>query len=394
VNKTKYALLIYATIGIMVTLVVSRFILYEQVIQDYLNDFASYYYASQMFVNQHTPLIYDQVYSGMILNGVVYRYFPSFLVAIYPLTLMPLLPAYATFEIISMVLNVLSIYISIKIMQHLDKSEEMMKVFLFLACSCLVQVYNYSVIAAGQVSNILLFLLMLSLWFNIRGKENISNFILGIAFMFKPPIMIVLLVFQILSKDFKKMMKRAFFVFLPMIFDICCFLFIPGFLSAYYKLNFEFFKNDTLAPVITITNAIETFTNLPILPLVLVPMIMLIILGYWLSKKIEESRRSIFYYMYGIMVFYINYQQIWDHEMLYLFPFIALWLALNMNDMLVKSKKKNKLLFALLPFLIDASFLMWHMNVEPIYIFWIAPALFLGYCYYILYSIYSKNKIS
>src|SRR5690606_348950 len=87
----------------------------------------------------------------------------------------------------------------------------------------------------GQVSSILSIILLLSLKYYLEGMEKKGSFLIGFSLFVKP--ISFLVIFFILIKDPKKIIKNIFYIILPLIPDAVFFIIRPKMLESFLISN-------------------------------------------------------------------------------------------------------------------------------------------------------------
>ncbi|HME52167.1 MAG TPA: glycosyltransferase 87 family protein [Candidatus Lokiarchaeia archaeon] len=370
VKQQRFIILVQVIYAVLTTILISYFVLYTMLTQNYLNDFAVYYYSSVIFHTSNPLFIFDPLYERLFYNILVWRYFPSILILFTPLTLLPLIPAFAVYNGISVVLNVLTLFVGLMIIKQLDASKN--RSYAILAALCFVQTFNIANFGAGQISSFVAFTSMLSLYFLMKKKEAAGYILLGFTIAFKPA-MIFVIILQIPARNLMRMIKRVIFIILPLSLDIALFLGIPGLLHQYIWVNFDYFIGGFYPSVSLASILINIFPNLSIsTPEFIIMAGVLLIFAFQLRKRVDPSQVILFNFVFGAFIYFISYGTVWDSQFVYLFPFLALWFALNWKGDIIKLG----LIFFAIPTIMDALYLLYNFVSLPV-LCYIAPVLFL-----------------
>ncbi len=291
---------------------------------DNLNDFSAYYYAAlELF--QNPVNIYNEAYFASKFL-FVFRYFPAMLVIIfYPLTALDLIPAYVLFSVISYILNLVNVYLVVAIIRKFAKNFNQKIIELFVA-SMLVLPFWIDFYVQGQISCILVFVLLLSLHFYLKGKEVVGSLLLGFSLVLKPITffqIIFIIVTALMAKDIKSALKRGLFILIPLIPDAIMFLTIDGLLEGFLYVNFA-----TTSPAIfsvSFSNFLVSVLGLYFRWVFFTCLAVSIIAGILILRKIKNPQdRILFSFIFGCFGYFLTQIDIWTNQYPLLFPFLIL----------------------------------------------------------------------
>ncbi len=291
----------------------------------HLNDFSVYYYAAQeLFKNP--ARIYDELYLEATYNVYAFRYFPAMLAYIfYPLTALPLVPAYALFTVLSYILNLANVYLVMAILRKFAKNFNQ-KVIEIFAAAMLVLPFWVDFYVAGQISCLLVFVLLLSMHFYLKGREVLGSLLLGISLVLKPITffqIIFILVSALLAKDIKSVIKRGIFILIPLIPDALLFLGIDGLLEGFLQINFA-----TTSPAIfsvSFANFFVSVLNLHFRWVFFTCLGVSVFIGILILRKIKNPQdRILFAFIFGTFGYFLTQIDIWTNQFPLVFPFLIL----------------------------------------------------------------------
>jgi len=291
----------------------------------HLNDFSSYYYAAkELFQN---PLhIYDEAYLAATYNVYVFRYFPAMLgIIFYPLTALPLIPAYALFTVMSYFLNLANIYLAIGIIRKFAKGFNQ-KVIEIFAATMLVLPFWIDFYVSGQISCLLVFVLLLSLRFYLNGREVWGSLLLGLSLVIKPITffqIIFILVSTLLAKNVKTTIKRGILIMLPLIPDALLFLAVPGLLDGFLRVNFG--GSSPAYFSVSFSNFFVALLKIDFMGVFIACLGGSITVGILMLRKIKDPQQQIlFSFVFGIFGYFLTQTDIWTNQLPLLFPFLLI----------------------------------------------------------------------
>jgi hypothetical protein len=343
------AILLNAIMCIITGIGISLLVLQDFYIQDHLNDYGIYYYASRVFIQGNPVNIYDAAFMDTTFNVFQYRYFPAILFIFYPLSLIPLIPSYLFFISLSFILNLGTFYLLLKIStrssndEHRPQISKMAMYFVIMTS----HVGNYS---AGQVASILAFLMVLSFYLFLTNHDLAGSFFIGVALVVKPVTIFVIL-FLLLDKNLKVIFKRGILIALALIPDLLVFLFVPGLLRGFIDLNFVYFTRTGVSPSISVSNVLVSLFGLPSTTVMLIGMAIMIPVCLFLLYKVPRGKMRVFMsFFLGLFTFFLIQPDVWSSQLLYLYPFVILAIPFIKTAW----KKNVTLLILLFPILCDA----------------------------------------
>ena len=330
---------------------------------DKLNDFASYYYTAQVLV-QNPLKIYDSAYLATTYNIYAFRYFPTvLLVVFYPLTAFNnVVAAYITFSIISYCINLASVLLLMAIIQKIGKPHDKSLVILCIATFFVLPSF-VDCYALGQISCIVAFVLLLSLYFYISGREFLGSLCLGFTLFLKPisffQIFFVLLI-AFTAADMKLFLKRGIGIVLPLVPDALWFLFTPGLLTGFINVNFMDTARTVPGPSLSFSNIFVSFGTPSFYATVGCAAAALVAGVFILSKLKLREDKLLFAFIFGMLAFFIAESDVWTNQIPTLYPFLII------AAIYCDSPKAKKWFYAL--------FLFYPAAGELLELFFISPA--------------------
>ncbi len=339
-----------------------------------MNDFSSYYYAAKVLVENPTHLYEGDwlttVQNGTTFNIFPFRYFPTMLILFFlPFTALPVAAGYVVFVIISYLLNLVNIFLVWEIAQKVVKKLDQKFLGLCTAAYFLFA-FNIDFFIQGQVTCLLAFMLLMSLYCYLHGRDALGGIFLGISLMIKPItfLQIIFVLFSSLRvKDFKTTLKRAVWIIIPLIPDLLWFIFMPGYFQGFLRVNFI----DTVRKTVWWSNSFSNFfvsilqTDFTITFIVcLVGSLAVGLLILWRLKNPLD--RILFSFIFGMLAYFLTQIDIWNHQLPMLFPFLLLGAAYVFDQ---KSQKQFFALYVIYPCAAEFFFLM-YLNFD-----WIIPVI-------------------
>jgi len=296
------------------------------------NDYQIYYYAARTFFNVDPLRLYDAAFFQAAYNLSPYRYFPAELVFFYPFTFMDSMQSYVVFSVICFFFSLATIYTSAKILGILgmatDASDPFSKKnssWKYLAMFFMVafQLTNYGM---GQLSSYVAFFSVLGLYFFLKGNEMAGSIMVGLSIVFKP-VAIFIVLFLLMERDIKRLIKRVFFIALPLLADAIIFLVNLDLLRSFIALNLNELglSRFVLDPSLSFSYFISVLFQLPTSYVFIAATGACAIAGILLLRKSRDSnQRIVFSFIFGMASFFIAQPDIWETQLLYLYPFLAI----------------------------------------------------------------------
>lgn len=319
-----------------------------------LNDFSSYYFAAKILVSDPSHL-YMGDWLSQTINGLTYqifpfRYFPTMLLLFFlPLTGLPLTAAYVLFAIISFLLNLVNIILVWEIAQKVIKKLDQ-KFLSLCTITYFLLLFHIDFFIQAQVTCLMAFFLLLSLYLFLEGKEALGGIFLGISLMIKPItfLQIVFILFSSLRvKNLKTTLKRAAWILVPLIPDLLWFIFMPGFFQGFLEVNFV----NTARATVWWSNSFSNFfvailhTNFNIT--FIACLVGSLAVGVVILWKLKNPRdRILFSFIFGMIGYFLTQIDIWNHQLPMLFPFLLLGAAYFTEK---KPQKQFYVLYILYP---------------------------------------------
>ncbi len=314
------------------------------------NDFAQYYFAAQELF--HNPVnVYNPSYLLETYGVNAFRYFPTVLIVFFaPLSVFPLWDAFILFTIINVLICIYSVYLILEIIQSagMKVDQRFLKV---CVTGFLVFPFFFDFYFFGQISSLLGFLLLLSLYFYLKKRELLGSIFLGASLMVKPVpfFQILFLLFAtLLSKNYKLLFKRFVFIIIPLVPDALIFLLVPGMLRGFLYVNFGIFGSRSSAgPTGSFSNFFVSEFAIPSSIVMLVCTVGVILLGLLLLRKIAKWEDKLrFSFIFGMLGYFIMQVDAWSSQFPYLYPFIIIALIYLSTE---KARKSFLVLYFLYP---------------------------------------------
>ncbi|NMC06383.1 MAG: DUF2029 domain-containing protein [Candidatus Lokiarchaeota archaeon] len=297
------------------------------------NDFMIYYQAARAFIDGNFGAIYDATFFQSTFNLAPYRYFPAELFVLSAYTLLDPAPAQLAFTITSAVLNVFTTFFAVRCAQLLGMKQEASAsrpgrdiaraIFFFVY---LVLPFQFTNFGMGQISSIVAFLIVLGFHAFLSGHELRGCFLVGASIFFKP-VAVFIAFFLLLVKDFKRLLKRAVTLVLPLVFDALLFLAIPGLLRGFIILNMSEanLSREISDGSISSISLLSLATGIPAVAIMAGAACIVLVIGLVVYSKLPAGiQRVVFIFIFGMAALFIIQPDVWDTQLVYLYPFLAI----------------------------------------------------------------------
>ncbi len=314
--------------------------------ESYRNDYQTYYWAGKAFY-QNPPLIYDIDYLMATYGAYPYRYFPAFLLLMYPLLLLPELYSFLTYSALSIIVSIVNIFLvqeSIRLVNHgksNGKFEWLCKLYFFMP-------FVYSTMLLGQNANFVAFALVFSLYNFLKRREALGGLFLGFSIVLKPAAFFQIF-FVILAlarvKDLKLLLKRLFLILIPLIPDILLFLFVRNLFSGFMAVDFGEFQRTGGIPAFVLSVSLSNFLIVLFSANSSTVMLVLIVISlagglFILAKLKDQQEKLLFSFIYGAAIYFVVQTDVWESQYAYLHLFLIILGTLG-------TFRKNKLFLAM-----------------------------------------------
>ncbi len=298
--------------------------------ETYRTDYETYYWAGKVFY-QNPALIYDTEYLMTNYGAYPYRYFPAFLLLMYPLLLMPQLDSFLVYSAMSIFFSIVNIFLvqeSIRIINHgkLNATfEKLCKFYFFLP-------FLYSTILVGQDSNFVAFALIFSLYNFLKKREALGSVFLGFSMVLKPAAFFQIffaIIMLLRSKDLKSLVKRVLFIAIPLIPDLLLFLFIRNLFSGFMAVDFGEFQRTGGIPAFILGVSLGNFLIFALnanSSTVMIALILIFIAAgiFILAKLKNQQTQIVFTFTYGTVVYFVIQSDVWETQYAYLYVFLII----------------------------------------------------------------------
>ena len=309
----------------IIVVIVTLFTAFDFVFMPYLNDFSIYYYTSKTFFESDPTLIYNAEYMFETYSVLAYRYLPAELFVFYLFVPFGLNIAYVIFSAISYVLNLLSAFFLYRIAKKILKEGwEVMRKYIIVF---FLMTFHFSNYMTGQVSAIIAFCVTASIYFYFSKRIALSSLFIGLSFFFKP-ISAFVIIFSILASSKSHVLKRIIFIVIPLIPDAILFLTNRGLISGFIKLNFVDLNETSVTPSISFSNLFNTF-GVSSTWVMIFGIVFLVSSWFFISKHVKD--KGFFAITYGILCHFLIMSAVWDTQVLFLYPVLAVVYAFYGN---------------------------------------------------------------
>src|SRR5271157_349757 len=294
-----------------------------------LNDFAEYYYSAKVVFQVGMTRIYDVTYMFTMYKADSFRSLLAVLGYFYFFTILPLVPSYVLYSLLALCIDLCTMFITlrtIKVLEGLTGEKTMVVersrkyVMLFFVVIFFIEIYMQ-----GQVIVYVALFSILGLYFFLKRNEIVGSLFLGISIVFKP-VSIFVVLFLLLDRDLKKVLKRLIFVIIPLLPDLLIFTLNPLVRNNFISFNVAGFRSMySFYPAISFSNLLIELTNLTSLQAMIIALAIALILGLALRRKMTNNPQKIFFaFIYGICLYFFVQADVWTSQLLALYPFLVM----------------------------------------------------------------------
>ena len=326
-----------------------------------LNDFAAYYYSAKALV-ENPARLYDAEWLKLTYNVNAFRYFPTMAILFLPFTTLPLIAGYILFAIISFIINIVNIFLVWEIIQKVTKKVDQ-KFLTLCTATYFVLAFHIDLFFQGQVSCLLALMLLLSLYFYLEKRDVLGGIFLGLSLIIKPItfLQIIFILFTTLAaKDGKKMIKRALWIFIPLIPVILWFLLMPSYLDGFVRVNFVDTTRTSVNWSVSFSNFFVSILSTDFNGTFIVCLLASLAVGVIIIWKLKEERdRILFSFIFGILAYFLTMTDIWVLQLPTLFPFLLIGAAF------IDTQKRQKQFYALYLLYPCAAEFLGLMAIDP-----------------------------
>ncbi|MFX0098455.1 MAG: glycosyltransferase family 87 protein [Candidatus Hodarchaeota archaeon] len=303
-------------------LVIFVFLVYYFNVKQRITDYIGYYEASRQILQDYT-----KVYEYEVV-GLFYRYFPTFLFLILPITVLPFPVSYCIFTTINFIISILAMIYLGKIIKLLQWDNKKMRYAVFFLPSTVVSLFY------AQVTTILSFLVILSLYLRLKEETDKSNLVLGISMVIKPITIFIFLTYLISlikGKEFKKMIRSILFFLIPLSSDILLFLFAPGLLESYIRNAVLGLDMRPESASISFASLFHYLFNQHLLLFVIICVLIYGVFSLIYVKSSKENKRNnaIMIYIIGIVWHFFGLIDVWTSQLILLYVGLILFDPIN-----------------------------------------------------------------
>jgi uncharacterized membrane protein len=351
VKKYKYAILAHVIIAFVA--IVACLIVMAGLVPGMpaWSDYADIYYASKLLFSPEWTKIYDlQFFFPTFGSNVEFRYLPSILVLLYPLTLIDLNSSYLVFMSICCVLDVIVAYFVIKICQIVVPEYASSNIMKYLIIGFLICPLVFINFTDGQPESLAAFFLVISLYLMLTKRTLLGGVCLGISLIAKPMAIFIVVFLILLAKGIKNKFKIIIYVLLPLLFDLAFFVLNPFMVYNFIqRVLFGASQSTRTANPnsISLTNLIYTaFGTSTVFTSIVIALFVMAISIYCLSRVKDASKRIALSYATGMLCFILAYENSWGHDLIPVFPLIIVVTAYLSTS----KQKKMTLVYWIYPF--------------------------------------------
>ena len=330
----------YIQIGFIITSIILTLVFLRDA-----NDFLVFYRSAEVFLNNFQEL-YNPVKYG---SAWEYRYFPLSPLIFIPFYILGFDVGFVLFTISNFIINMLTCVILFRIINMLkpnqtekDKSNKIYYISVFLIG--VPQLVNYFL---GQINLYVTFLTLLALYIFLKYDsikwDFIGGILLGISVILKP-ITVLLIPFLILiSINLKKkkinfLVKRSilrlFSAIIPLLFNVFVFIIYPNLWNGFVEVNFTGSNPTDVSFSFSLTKLIMNFfvyynINFNQTLIFFIVLIIFGLIGFLIYIFRGNDKNSVLIgFIFGILITFISYFEVWEHHLLTLIPFLIIFLSI------------------------------------------------------------------
>jgi len=310
-------------------------------------DNAEYYFAPRLLFSPDFSKLYgtvsDWCWFCSRFNTAQFRSLPSLVFFYLPISIIPdFFIAYFIFLVISFVLNIFTVFYCIEIVKHFKNAMPDLKSISYFLSLFLCSFIQFSSYLQGQLSSLISFLLVNSMYQMLKGNERLGCLLVGISFAIKPTSYFIIIFMIIYSRTFKKALTRGFFIVLPNLINIVVFLVYPEMIRGFIYVNFthNYYDNGIALPSISLTSFFTIFFRLAnykvyVLLAVAMPAFISIVL---LGRKKPSIDRIVISYIFGSMLYFLCQYDVWASQLVFLLSFMIIFQLIYNDNCLVEYK--------------------------------------------------------
>jgi hypothetical protein len=322
---------------ILVTIILNMIVgISSMVVWLTVTDFAMYYKVSGESVTNWFDNTYNQEF-WQLRDTLEYRYFPAILIVFSLFTHVNLAIAYAIFFAINQFLLIVSNAILMKMIDKNQTLSDLSKTMKKCIVLFVLFFLSYDSMFWGQVTILILFFAVLSLYCFQNNKENIASFLIGITIMIKPvliTVVILLFLTKVKRRGLMVLMKRAMFMLIPVVPDIIIFITHETLIADFIAMNFNVIDRPTYRVFsISFVNIIAVISQhipaISISVVMIVAFVSCVIVGYLITRNVESERKNALIFGFGSFSYVIVFQDVWVGQLVFILPFVFLYLSFS-----------------------------------------------------------------
>jgi hypothetical protein len=328
----------YIQIGFIITSIILTLIFLRDA-----NDFLVFYKSAEVFLNNFQEL-YNPVEYG---SAWEFRYFPLSPLMFIPFYILGFDIGFIVFTVFNFILNMLICVILFRIVRILKpkQTEEDKSSLIFYISVYLIGVPQLINLFLGQINLYVTFLTLLAIYIFLKYDsikwDFIGSLILGISVIIKP-ITVLLIPFLILINiNLKKrkinfLVKRSFVrlfsAIIPIFFNVIIFVIYPNLWNGFMEVNFTGSNPTDISFSFSLTKIIMNFFvyNNISFNQTLIFFIVLVIFGFlgfiFYVFRGNGKNTILIGFIFGFLITFISYFEVWEHHLLTLIPFLILFL--------------------------------------------------------------------
>jgi hypothetical protein len=278
-------------------------------------------------------LIYDPTYLHDVLGVSPYRYFPAELFVFSLYAMLDLATAHVAFAATNIFLAILTSFYCARCIILLEKRgkgtshdpgmhfsiEKYVLAYFLLP-------FQVTSLGMGQISCFVAFFTIAGFHAMLSGNKMMGCLLVGMSIVFKP-VAIFIAILVVLDRKVKVLFKNVAFVLLPLALDIIMFLAVPGLLRGFITLNLSEanLSREALDPSISISYLVSFILQVPAFNVMVVFAGIVLISALWVRSRLRDGQQQVvFGFIFGMIAFFIVQPDIWDTQLVFLYPFLAI----------------------------------------------------------------------
>lgn len=325
-------------------------------------DWAIFYETSRVYFSAakwhlSPSVVYDAALMADWFAVLPFRYLPSFLYLMYPLTLLPMIPAFLIFNSISLACNIGQIFL----LQSLFKKIKADSVISNVSIFCYIVYPGFSSnFYQGQMISFITLTILAALNFLAGKRYFLAGLLLGISISLKPVAQFFLppLLIYFLKKEsgVKDGVKALIGLVLPILPNALIFMSVPGLLEGFLTINKDGMAYAGFRPAISgAVGIISLISHLWQLESAYYISLSLIIISVAINclcilRMKSDQNRLLSVFVSGILSYFCYQPDIWDSQVPFVFLGIIILFNLVISDNTISHSSKRNL-FAVIGYL-------------------------------------------